>query len=199
MDRERRSNDAARNRRILGERDAQVPDVARLAGYLHALLLQLGDLRVDLWRPPAEMIDRPPLVRRGACARTERPAHIECCSGRSSNGARAARPVATAMSLGCADSREAAAAGLFGMLARQEHSDLRHRVHRLASWPSLSPDSVMKLNEIALSDRRTLGCLTQFPATPPSARQTAESKRHRGTAGKSPAGATICSRPLVTC
>ena len=60
MDRERRSSDAARNRRILGERDAQVPDVARLAGYLHALLLQLGDLRVDLGRPPAEMIDRPP-------------------------------------------------------------------------------------------------------------------------------------------
>jgi len=38
-------------RRILDERDARVPDVARLARYLHALLLQLGDLRVDLGQP----------------------------------------------------------------------------------------------------------------------------------------------------
>ena len=50
-------------RRILDERDAEIPDVARFAGHRHALLLQLGNLRVNLTRPPAEMIDRPPLAR----------------------------------------------------------------------------------------------------------------------------------------
>src|SRR6188474_276434 len=53
-------------RRILDERDAQVPDVARLAGDRHALRLELGDLRVDVGRPPAEMIDRMPLAWRRA-------------------------------------------------------------------------------------------------------------------------------------